>query len=279
MRPGRVDLHTHTTASDGTLRPGELVRKAAEQGVRVLAVTDHDSTDGLAEAVAEAAAGPPLEIVPGLEINCDVEGVEIHVLGYLLDYHVPWFQEFLRSQRAERAARIHRMAARLTELGMPIDPAEVFAIVGEGSPGRPHVAEVMVARGYVRTVREAFDKYLRAGGLANVPRHRLTPAEAVAVIRKAWGVPVLAHPGLANRDEMIPGLVEAGLMGIEVYYAEHSPAQVTAYLEMCRRFNLVATGGSDYHGPQRGRSNLPGTPAVPWSSWEQLRARAEGVRR
>jgi predicted metal-dependent phosphoesterase TrpH len=278
MSGGRIDLHTHTTASDGTLRPRELVRRAAEQGVRVLAVTDHDSTDGLAEALAEAAARPGLEIVPGLEINCDVEGAEIHILGYLLDYSAPWFQEFLRSQRAERADRIHRLAARLAELGMPIDPAEVFAIVGEGSPGRPHVAQVMVRRGYVKSVREAFDKYLHAGGPANVARHRLTPAEAVAVIRKAQGVPVLAHPGLANRDEMIPDLVQAGLMGIEVYYAEHGATQTAAYLELCRRWNLVATGGSDYHGPQSGRTNLPGTPAVPWSSWEQLQRRAERAR-
>jgi predicted metal-dependent phosphoesterase TrpH len=278
MRGGRIDLHTHTTASDGTLRPRELVRKAAEQGVRVLAVTDHDSTEGLAEALAEAAAGPGLEIVPGLEINCDAEGAEIHILGYLVDYPAPWFQDFLRSQRAERAARIHRLAARLAELGMPIDPAEVLAIVGEGSPGRPHVAQVMVRRGYVKSVREAFDKYLHAGGPANVARHRLTPAEAVAVIRKAQGVPVLAHPGLANRDEMIPDLVQAGLMGIEVYYAEHGATQMAAYLELCRRWDLVATGGSDYHGPHSGRTNPPGTPAVPWSSWEQLQQRAERAR-
>jgi predicted metal-dependent phosphoesterase TrpH len=279
MRPGRIDLHTHTTASDGTLTPRELVGKAVQHGVQVLAVTDHDSPVGLAAAGAEAAARPPLEIVPGLEINCDVEGAELHVLGYLVDYHAAWFQEFLQSQRAERAARVHRMAARLAELGMPIDPAEVFAIVRDGSPGRPHVAQVMVQRGYVKSVREAFDKYLHAGGPANVPRHRLTPAEAVAVIRKAQGVPVLAHPGLAHRDEMIPDLVEAGLMGIEVYYAEHSPAQTAAYLEMCRRWDLVATGGSDYHGPQSGRSNSPGTPAVPWSSWEQLQQRAERAKR
>jgi predicted metal-dependent phosphoesterase TrpH len=279
MRPGRVDLHTHTTASDGTLSPRELVRTAAERGVQVLAVTDHDSTDGLAEALAEAAARPPLEIVPGLEINCDVAGAEIHVLGYFLDYLAPWFQDFLRSQRAERVARIHRIAARLAELGMPVDPAEVFAIVREGSPGRPHVAQVMVQRGYVRSVREAFDKYLHARGPANVARHRLTPAEAVAVIRQAQGVPVLAHPGLANRDELIPDLVGAGLMGLEVYYAEHSPTQTTAYLELCRRWDLVATGGSDYHGPQSGRTNALGTPTVPWSSWEHLQQRAERARR
>jgi len=169
---GGVDLHTHTTASDGTLAPRDLVREAVRRGVRVLAVTDHDSTDGLPEALAEARAHPPLEIVPGLEINCDVASgpdgaaTEIHVLGYCVDWEAAWFQEFLREQRAERRARVVRIAARLAELGMPIDADEVFALVQEGSAGRPHVARVMMARGYVKSVREAFDRYLRAGGPA-----------------------------------------------------------------------------------------------------------------
>jgi predicted metal-dependent phosphoesterase TrpH len=271
---GGVDLHSHTTASDGTLSPRELVRLAAKHGVRVLAVTDHDSTEGLGEALAEAALHPPLEIVPGLEINCDVDGGEVHVLGYFVDADAAWFQDFLRVQREERVARVHRIAARLAELGMPIEPAEVFAIVKEGAPGRPHVAQVLVNRGYVRSVREAFDKYLRAGGPANVPRKRLTPVEAVQIIRRARGVPVLAHPGLAGKDELIPELVGAGLLGIETYYAEHSGEQTRAYAELCARLGLVATGGSDYHGPQSGRANPPGTPRVPMAVYEQLKAKA-----
>jgi predicted metal-dependent phosphoesterase TrpH len=272
---GRVDLHSHTTASDGTLSPRELVVAAARHGITVLAVTDHDSTDGLAEAMAEAAQHPPLTIVPGLEINCDVERAEVHVLGYFVTHDAPWFQDFLREQRAERVARIHRITARLAELGMAIDPAEVFAIVGEGSAGRPHVAQVMVKHGYVKSVREAFEKYLKAGGPASVPRRRLTPVEAVEVIRRANGVPVLAHPGLAERDELIPELVASGLKGIEVYYAEHSAAQVTNYLDLCRRHRLIATGGSDYHGPQSGRANPLGHPPVPWSAWEDLQRARE----
>ncbi len=275
---GAVDLHSHTTASDGALAPRELVRLALRHGVRVLAITDHDSTDALGEARDEAAQHPGLTIVPGLEINCDVAGGEVHVLGYLVDHETEWFQAFLREQRAERGARVHRIAARLAELGMPIDPAEVFAIVKEGSPGRPHVAQVMVNRGYVKSVREAFDRFLHANGPANVPRKRLTPADAVALIRRARGVPVLAHPGLANRDAMIPDLVAAGLMGIEVYYAEHSAGQVTRYLGICTSLDLVATGGSDYHGPQTGRTNPPGTPDVPWSAWEGVQRKAETAR-
>jgi 3',5'-nucleoside bisphosphate phosphatase len=276
--PGGVDLHSHTTASDGTLSPRELVKLAAKQGVKVLAVTDHDSVSGLAEAMDEAARHG-LEIVPGLEINCDVDGAEIHVLGYCVDWRADWFETFLAEQRAERTGRVHRIVERLTELGLPLTAEEVFAICKDGSPGRPHVAQAMVARGYVRSVREAFDRYLRAGGPANVPRRRLAPVEAVRVIRRARGVPVFAHPGLANRDEMIPELVQAGLGGIETYYPEHSAGQIEAYRAICRTHGLVATGGSDYHGPQTGRASTLGSPHVPLEVWEALKARAERIAR
>jgi len=270
---GAVDLHSHTTASDGTLVPRELVRLAARHGVRVLAVTDHDSTGGLAEAMDEAKSLPPLEVVPGLEINCDVAGAEVHVLGYCVDWEAAWFQEFLGAQREERRQRVYRIAARLAELGMPIDPEDVFALVKEGSAGRPHVAQAMVDRGYVKSVREAFDRYLSMNGPANVPRRRFTPAEAVGVIRRARGVPVLAHPGLANRDELIPELVEAGLLGLEAFYPEHSAGQITAYREMCARLGLIATGGSDFHGPRVGGARHPGAQPVPESAWLELRDR------
>ena len=260
------------------MSPRELVREAARRGVRVLAITDHDSTEGVAEALDEASRHPPLTIVPGLEINCDVEGGEVHVLGYCVDHEAGWFQEFLRAQREERRARVHRIAARLAELGMPIDAEEVFALVNEGSAGRPHVAQVMVQHGYVKSVREAFDRYLHSTGPANVPRKRLTPAEAVAIIRRAHGVPVFAHPGLADRDALIPELVEAGLMGIECYYAEHSAAQTAKYVDLCRTHGLLATGGSDYHGERTGRVNPLGNPAVPMSVWDALRAAAEKAR-
>ncbi|HZP37514.1 MAG TPA: PHP domain-containing protein [Methylomirabilota bacterium] len=271
--PGGVDLHTHTTCSDGTFTPRALVAEAARRGVRVLAVTDHDSTDGLADAMAAASEHPPLTIVPGIEINCDVEGAEIHVLGYYMDYEAPWFQDFCRAQREERRARVVRTAERLAELGLPVDVERVFALVQEGSAGRPHIARVMVERGYVKTVREAFDRYLASGKPAHVPRRRLSPEDAVRLLRRAGGVPVLAHPGLANRDAMIPDLVAAGLMGIECYYPEHSPAQRGAYAELCRRHGLVATGGSDFHGPTVRAAQL-GHPTVPLAAWEALRAKA-----
>jgi 3',5'-nucleoside bisphosphate phosphatase len=274
---GGVDLHTHTVASDGTYRPSELVAEAARRGVRVLAVTDHDSTDGLAEAIETARAHPPLTIVPGIEINCDVEGAEIHVLGYGMDYEASWFQDFCRAQREERRARVHRTAERLAALGLPIDVERVFALVQEGSAGRPHIARVMVERGYVKTVREAFDRYLAAGKPAHVPRRKLTPEDAVRLLRRAGGAPVFAHPGLAGRDELIPSMVEAGLMGIECYYSEHSPAQRGTYLDLCRRYDLVATGGSDFHGPQVRAATL-GHPTVPLATWDALQAKVAQAR-
>jgi predicted metal-dependent phosphoesterase TrpH len=273
-----VDLHSHTTASDGTLSPAELVRAAVKRGVRVLAITDHDSTNGLGAARAEAARHPPLTIVPGLEINCDVPGAEVHVLGYYVDDTAAWFQDFLREQRAERVARVHRIAARLAELGMPINPDEVFALVQEGSAGRPHIAQVMVQRGYVKSVREAFDRWLHANGPANVPRRRLTPTDAIAVIRRAGGVPVFAHPGLAERDELLPEMIAAGLMGIEAYYSEHSAAQTAHYKDLCRQHGLVATGGSDYHGERSGRTNQLGHPPVPMSVYDELQDAAQRAR-
>jgi predicted metal-dependent phosphoesterase TrpH len=271
--PGGVDLHTHTTASDGTYAPRDLVIEAASRGVRVLAITDHDSTEGLPEAFEEAARRRPLELLPGIEINCDVEGAEIHVLGYLMDWQAPWFQEFCREQRRERRERVHRMAERMAALGMPFDADEVFALVKEGSAGRPHVAQVMVAHGYVKTVRQAFDKYLAAGRPGHVPRKKLAPEDAVRLIRRAAGVPVFAHPGLASRDELIPGLIAAGLMGIECYYTEHSAQQRATYLQICKEQDLVATGGSDFHGPQVRAATL-GSPSVPMAAVEALRAKA-----
>jgi predicted metal-dependent phosphoesterase TrpH len=271
--PGAVDLHAHTTASDGTLTPPELVREAVRRGLRVLAVTDHDSTDGLASALDEAARHPPLEIVPGIEINCDVDGAEIHILGYYVDYEAAWFQGVCRVQREDRRERVRLIAARLAELGMPIDPDEVLALVRDGSAGRPHVAQAMVKRGYVKSVREAFDKYLAAGKPGYVPRARLTAKDAVRLIRKASGVPVLAHPGLSDRDALIPGLIATGLMGLECYYREHSAVQTAGYLQLCREHGLAATGGSDFHGPAVGAATL-GVPAVPMASWAALRAKA-----
>src|SRR5215510_13927512 len=183
--PGAVDLHTHTTASDGTYTPTELVREAARRGVRVLAVTDHDSVEAVTPARLAARDHAPLEIVPGIEINTDDPGGEVHILGYFLDPEAAWLLDLLREFREERVARVHRIAERLASLGYPIDAEEVFALVREGSAGRPHVAQVMVRRGYVATVREAFDRFLATGKPAYVPHQKVGSREACQIIRRA----------------------------------------------------------------------------------------------
>ena len=270
-----VDLHTHTTASDGTYAPAELVREAARRGVRVLAVTDHDSIDAVAPAIMAAGDHPPLEVVPGIEINTDDPGGEIHVLGYFLDHEAAWLRDLLREFRAERVARVQRIADRLAALGHPIDAEEVFALVREGSAGRPHVAQVMVRRGYVGTVREAFDRFLAAGKPAYVPHRKVAPREACELIRRAGGLAVVAHPGFHDDpEEMVRGLAATGLLdGVECYYAEHSPEQTARFLGLCRELGLLPTGGSDFHGPQVRAATL-GQPPVPWEAWEALRRRA-----
>ena len=208
--------------------------------------------------------------MPGIEINCDVEGGEIHILGYGMDYEAVWFQDFCRAQRAERRERVHRMAERLAALGMPIDPEAVFALVQEGSAGRPHVAQVMVDRGYVKSVREAFDRFLGAGKPGHVPRKKLTPADAVRLLRRAGGVPVFAHPGLAGRDDLIPALVRGGPHGDRVLLPRALRGPETGgYVELCRQHGLVATGGSDFHGP-RVRASQLGDPSIPLAVWEAL---------
>lgn len=270
-----VDLHTHTTASDGTYPPAELVQEAARRGIRVLAVTDHDTVDAVGPALLAARAHPPLEVVPGIEINTDGPGGEVHVLGYFVDWTASWLNDVLRAFREERAARIHRIAERLAALGYPIDPAEVFALVQEGSAGRPHVARVLVRRGHVASVREAFDRFLAAGRPAHVPHRKVEPREACALIHRAGGLAVMAHPGFhEDAPATIRDLARTGhLDGVECYYAEHSPEQTARFLGLCRELDLVATGGSDFHGPPV-RAAALGQPPVPWEAWEALRRRA-----
>jgi predicted metal-dependent phosphoesterase TrpH len=271
-----VDLHAHTTASDGTLTPVELVREAARRGVRVLAITDHDSTEAVAPALAAAREHPPLEIVPGIEINTEVTGVEVHVLGYFLDHAAEWLRDLLREFREERAARVYRITERLAELGLPVEAAEVLALVREGSAGRPHVAQVMVQKGYVSSVKEAFDRYLRAGGPAYVSHRKLSVRDACTLIHRAGGVAVMAHPGFqAESEALIRELAGEGLLdGVECYYAEHTPEQTGHFVGLCRELGLVTTGGSDFHGPSVRAATL-GQPPVPWAAWEELRRRAK----
>jgi hypothetical protein len=272
--PG-VDLHTHTTASDGTCTPEALVGEARERGLGVLAITDHDSTEAVEPARRAAGDGPPLTIVPGIEINTEGPAGEVHVLGFFVDHLASWLGTFLAECRAERAARVHRIAERLASLGLRVDPAEVLALVREGSPGRPHVAQVLLQKGYVRSVKEAFDRYLGAGKPGYVAHRKVEPREACAIIHRAGGLAVLAHPSFLKTSEVLAReLAAEGLLdGIECYYPEHTPAETDRYLALCRELGLVPTGGSDFHGPPVRTAEL-GQPPVPWSVYEALCRRA-----
>lgn len=242
----RIDLHTHTTASDGLLSAEQLVEKATQAGVQILAVCDHDSTDSVDAAVA-AGDRSGVEIIPAVEINTDVDQGEVHVLGYFVDHRQVWLQEFLEKLRDGRVNRARRMVEKLNALGIRIDFARVRELA-HGAIGRPHVARAIVDAGAAKSIDEAFTRYIGRNGPAYVERMKVTPEEAVQVILKAGGIPVLAHPGWGLHEVLIPGLVQAGLEGLEVYYPDHTPAMQAHYLAVASEHNLLVTGGTDYHG-------------------------------
>lgn len=273
MRPVRADLHTHTTASDGTLSPAELVQEAKQAGLQVLAVTDHDTVDGVGPA-AEEADRLGIELVPGVELSTDVPDEEVHILGYFVDGQDRQFLALLRRLREGRLARAREMVRRLNQLGLPITFEEV-ARQADGAVGRPHVARALVAAGYVGSFEEAFQRYLARGRPAYVERERFSPEEAVQAVLRAGGVPVFAHPLWGGDRNRIARLVDCGLRGIEAYYPDHSPQDVRRFLEWAREFGLVATGGSDYHGPGPASKAPLGSTYVPPQTVDALRRARE----
>ncbi|HEY3247660.1 MAG TPA: PHP domain-containing protein [bacterium] len=273
----RIDLHTHTTASDGTASPEELVALATQVGVGILAVADHDTTDSV-DTVMALGTQEDIEVIPAVELNTDVEDSEVHVLGYFIDHHQPWLQEFLTVLRNGRANRAATMVEKLNGLGIKLDYAKVQGYA-RGSVGRPHVARALVETGAVRTVEEAFEKYIGRQGPAYVERMRVTPAEAVQTIARAGGIPVLAHPGWGARDDMIPDLIAAGLEGIEVYYPDHTPAMTMHYMRLAEQYALLMTGGTDFHGTAVASKAPLGSQYVPMEVVEKLKARHAAKRR
>ncbi len=264
-----LELHAHTTYSDGTLSPAELVELAVERGLFALAVTDHDSVEGIAEA--QAAASDRLEVVPGIEVSSTLGGHDVHVLGYFVDpAHAPLLTR-LRRFREERRERALAILDRLAELGLPVPADEVFAAAGPGVVGRPHIAHALMRAGHVPSLDVAFQRLLGSRGSAFVPRPAFASIEAVRMIRDAGGVAVLAHPGVLPR-RFVEQLVDAGLGGLEVWHPQHGvPAQRT-WLETARELDLVASGGSDFHDPNR--SVGMGEMNVPESVLGALRSRA-----
>jgi 3',5'-nucleoside bisphosphate phosphatase len=276
-----VDLHLHTTASDGTLTPDRLVALALQRGLRHIAVTDHDSTEGV-DAALGAASGSALEVVPGVELNTDVPAGEVHVLGYYLDHHDASLQDRLSRMRASRLGRGEGMVRRLRDLGLDVTWERVQEIAGVaegGAVGRPHIARALVEGGHVATVREAFDRYIGNDGPAYVAREKLEPVEAVAIVRQAGGVPVLAHPAdIPDLEALLPRLIEAGLEGLECYYGTYPEAMVQGLLERARALGLAPTGGSDFHGPEVLPEFEVGGTFVPPEVMTELRRRARSAR-
>ena len=244
----RGDFHTHSTKSDGLLAPAELVRRAAANGVAVLALTDHDTTAGVPEAAAAAPLG--LRLIPGVELSADLpEGGDAHILGYFRSIDQPRLQTQLATYREGRMARGRTMLDKLAALEMPLEWERLLAIAGEAAVGRPHVALAMVEAGYVDSVREAFDRYLHTGGPADAQREKLDPEEAVGLVRECGGVAALAHPSfLDDVDAALDRLIPAGLQGLEVYYKNYTPEEVDGFRRLAEERGLTPTGGSDYHG-------------------------------
>ena len=273
--PNYIDLHTHSTASDGIYSPTELLHRAKDIGLRVVALTDHDSTDGLLEA-AQVASRLDIELIPGIEINTDVAGGEVHVLGYFPEYERPAFQAVLKVLRDARERRGQRMVELLNEQGIAVSWERVREIA-QGSVGRPHVAKALLEAGYVKTIGEAFDTYIGKGCYAYVPRYRLTPVDAVHLIVSANGLPVIAHPvelpGLAELRSWLPELCEAGMAGLETYYGPYTTEEEQALRALADEFHLIPTGGTDFHGPGIHPTPLGGRP-VPPEAVERLKAEA-----
>ena len=263
----RIDLHLHTRFSDGSLTPAEVVDLAHQAGVTAVAITDHDILDGIPHAL-NAATPLDIEVIPGVELSSRFHERELHVLGYFVDWQDSTFRDHLAQQRRSRHVRNPQTIERLNALGLELSVEEVKAKAGSDSIGRPHVAQVLVEKGYVQDTREAFDRYLKEGAPAYVPRTLADTRDGIAWIRNAGGVPVLAHPTWTRCQgeplhRLCACLKEAGLLGLEVFYSSHNRRQTSRFLELAKRLDLLVTGGSDFHGAAnpdiqvgRGKGNL-----------------------
>ena len=278
----QADLHLHTTFSDGRLTPTQLVELCADRGIRHAAVTDHDSTEGIGEALEAARRFPGLEIIVGVELSTDVQDSEIHLLGYFVDHEDDELQGTLSAFRDGREGRARKMVERLDEMGLPVPWERVEELSGGGAIGRPHIAQAMVEAGYIEYPKDAFDKYLGRNGPAYVERARLTPAEAVRMVVSNGAVPVMAHPtfsvprmddeGVAELRRILVELRGEGLAGMEVYYGVYEPDTVALLKSMADELGLIACGGSDYHASGNPGEARPGDVGPPVSSVEALRA-------
>jgi predicted metal-dependent phosphoesterase TrpH len=273
----RIDLHTHSNRSDGTFQPAEVVRLAAERALDVVALTDHDTTDGLAEALATGSL-VGVEVVPGVEFSAEFDGHSVHVLCYWMDPQDTALQIELRRLREDRFRRGELMVGKLQDLGLPVSFQRVRAIAGDATIVRPHIAQAMVEAGFVATEKEAFDRYIGDGGPAHVAKHALDPVNAVALIDGAGGVCALAHPGMWGDQssvplELIERMAAAGMRGLEVVHPDHTPEMRERYRTLAGELGLIATGGSDCHGTRYDPVRL-GTSLCDQEAFAALRALA-----
>ena len=284
-----IDLHLHTTASDGRLSPAELVARAAAAGITIMSVTDHDPVAALAEVAVEAAARG-IRLVPGIEVTAVADGRDVHLLGYFFDPASVPLLTFLEGQRAQRVSRVREIGARLALLGMPVDVDALVTTAATRpgtSVGRPQIARALVSAGHVSSVQEAFERWLATGLPAFVPRTGPSPATVVGMVHSAGGVVSFAHPGVTRRDELIRPLAGHGLDAIEVYHSDHLPEDVQQYRGLAQRLGVLVSGGSDFHGEDphapaersRARRSTLGAVMLPPDDFAALERRVGASRR
>ncbi len=264
-----VDLHIHTTFSDGNSTVEEVMGFAAEKRLAAVSITDHDCTDAYPLAT-KLGASMGIEVIPGVELSSDIQGTDIHILGYYIDVDNPVFKQKLCEMKHIRYLRAEKIVSNLNKQGIDLRFDTVLSIAGEGAIGRPHIAAALLKEELVYSFKEAFDKFIGYGSPAYVEKMKMQPKEVFSLIKQAGGIPVLAHPGVTGVDQRIPEFIRDGLMGIEVYHTEHSGSIQRHYLRFCTKHNLAFTGGSDFHSFNHNRSEV-GSLQIPMSTITSLK--------